>query len=55
MLIAFDKSFAGRNVGMEENLPDRMAAVLVKKGYVHQIEDKPKEPISKPRAKPVKK
>jgi hypothetical protein len=57
MLIAFTKDFAGRKVGTVENLPDRAAALFVRKGYATAKDAKPtkRKPARKPVKKPVKK
>ena len=57
MLIAFTKDFAGRKVGTVENLPDRTAALFVRKGYATATDSQPtkSKPARKPAKKPVKK
>jgi len=57
MLIAFTKEFARRKVGTVENLPDRAAALFVRKGYAMATDAQPtkSKPVRKPHKKTVKK
>jgi hypothetical protein len=41
MLIAFERDFAGRKKGDVSTIPDGMAKVLIKKGYVKVTGDEP--------------
>lgn len=52
MLIAFNKEFAGRKVGRVENLPDRIASVLVRKGYASVTGEQPSKKLAKSTVKP---